>query len=540
MVTSTSPISPSNVRHLPSESIPFKKIAIIAAIAIVVFIGLAALFCCCCCCCSRASKKYTPPLDPSDFDRRRPTYDFESNPPDYSPPAPSSNNDINHKGFLDCTKLGDAIKLKNTDKIKSLINQGADVNLSFGYFPSERTPLQYAVENKQLEIAKILLANGAAVDGTCNTESYIRDIHSQTPLEIAINKNFPEIIDLLVEKGASVENVNLVDAILMKSTKLTDKVIKNTSDFNILGKKYPYFTPLGAAHHIDDMNLFIRLINKGADCNSQSKQRSSETPIFLAIEKGWHDAVTALIQKGVNLEPKNSYTPSPLMTAFDKNDKKMAKILIKAKARYTTDSRYPGTELEEALTKKGWSDLKQFIPASFARKPKPKPSSSNYTAGSSSGFYNTSSSTGGYGYSTSSNYGSSSSSSDPFEDFFAQFFPGFSSGKNTSSSTNQPEDPKVTEWKNHRSKIMKTLKDDGAGPTVKYKTYKKKVFTAESAQELFDNPTSLQAAKKTYRTVSIAFHPDKLESTTFKEEGTELFKFYQLTYELLETKLSKN
>ncbi len=63
---------------------------------------------------------------------------------------------------------------------------------------STRPPLAWAARNGQLEIARLLIQQGANVNG--------RDVWGSTPLHLAVG--YPDIVDLLIASGA---NVNLRD-----------------------------------------------------------------------------------------------------------------------------------------------------------------------------------------------------------------------------------------------------------------------------------------------------------------------------------------
>ena len=87
--------------------------------------------------------------------------------------------------------VGDAEKLKiillngnaNLD-VKDLINEEAD-----------RTPLHWAAQENQIEIAELLLKNGANIGA--------KDIDGKTPLHIATSEGNNEFVNLLLKYGAN-------------------------------------------------------------------------------------------------------------------------------------------------------------------------------------------------------------------------------------------------------------------------------------------------------------------------------------------------
>ncbi len=95
------------------------------------------------------------------------------------------------------TELNDAVIKNDIQKVKLLINKGANVNAKG---PSGTTPLMYAVTAEQIEIANLLIATGADVNA--------KNSNGITPLMVAANGERTEMAKLLITKGA---NVNAKD-----------------------------------------------------------------------------------------------------------------------------------------------------------------------------------------------------------------------------------------------------------------------------------------------------------------------------------------
>jgi ankyrin repeat protein len=88
-------------------------------------------------------------------------------------------------------------KTPHIEKIKVILESGlVDVNIKskdeYGW-----TPLDWACERDNLEIAKLLIDRGADVDA--------KDMYERTPLHFASNWNRIEIAKLLIEAGADVK-----------------------------------------------------------------------------------------------------------------------------------------------------------------------------------------------------------------------------------------------------------------------------------------------------------------------------------------------
>ena len=167
--------------------------------------------------------------------------------PPAAPEAAASNPafDISLEGYK-ATNLGEAIHSGSLEKFTSLVQQGAPLDqcltddtyvfdalyasIAFGkkdlveyilknklytdinkaYSEDSETPLTLAcaLENKAdaLEISKLLIADGAKVDGVVDSGGE----DPKTPLFAAVRQGNVELVRLLVEKGAKKDIVNII------------------------------------------------------------------------------------------------------------------------------------------------------------------------------------------------------------------------------------------------------------------------------------------------------------------------------------------
>ena len=147
------------------------------------------------------------------------------------------------------------------------------------------TPLMVAVSHNQLEIAKLLLANGADVNA--------RDVYMHTPLILAMwVYNHDQMVRLLLTKGA---DVNLEDkwnmtalAYAVRQGQLNDAkiLIANDANINVVAGASPlYWAVMG--FHTEMVEL---LLANGADVNYKFSG-------FAALHYASNPKIEALLKK---------------------------------------------------------------------------------------------------------------------------------------------------------------------------------------------------------------------------------------------------
>lgn len=97
------------------------------------------------------------------------------------------------------TPLFEAIKFKNLEIVKLLIENGANPNI---VNDQNQSALMFALKEKQVEIAKLLIANKAS----CSFVNVKKDLFSSSKtslLEIALNNDCESLVPLLIENGAN-------------------------------------------------------------------------------------------------------------------------------------------------------------------------------------------------------------------------------------------------------------------------------------------------------------------------------------------------
>ena len=160
--------------------------------------------------------------------------------------------------------LHDAVKSGDLQKVKRLIEKGAEVNVKDKY---GRTPLFFTLSP---EIIELLIKKGTDVNA--------KDNLGGTPLHRALNKAAQskkyEKAKLLIEKGA---NVNAKDR------------FGRTPLFELIAPLF--FSPV---EEKGDKEMVQLLIQKGANVNVKSLEEN--TPLSLAIGRG-HKDIAGLLRK---------------------------------------------------------------------------------------------------------------------------------------------------------------------------------------------------------------------------------------------------
>ena len=227
-------------------------------------------------------------------------------------------------GYLGMTNLMSATDT-TPEIVKMLLDAGADVNAKSN---NNQTALMFAVVHGNLDIIKILISAGADINA--HDEEFTTVLMYASKSEFTPN---PDVIRLLIEAGANAnarngggktaedlarENGNLEIAKLLNNTPIsttsknaTDNLIKALDD-----------------EDRDPRQIFAPIF-AGADVNSQGK-KSGWTPLNLAVTlKCDIQFIKFLINSGANVNNKNAYGLTVLMTAvFFNNNVDVIKLLL--------------------------------------------------------------------------------------------------------------------------------------------------------------------------------------------------------------------
>ena len=207
---------------------------------------------------------------------------------------------INKKGEL-FYPLEMAINLGNVDAIKTLIENGANVNL---IIEGGETPFTIAVGSGNIDIVRVMIKAGSNVN-------QVND-YGFTPLHSASCNGDVEIIKLLLDAGAEVNKraslgqtpIYQASWLGNNSVEVIEALVQVGADVNIPG--IGGAPPLAIALQSNRIPVVQTLIKAGADVNRTD--RGGQTPIF---EASTQEMISILTTAGadINLADKDGNTP---------------------------------------------------------------------------------------------------------------------------------------------------------------------------------------------------------------------------------------
>lgn len=291
------------------------------------------------------------------------------------------------------TSLVRAVKISDTDRVRTLMYANVDVNEK-NY--AGITPLTIAAEKGNMDIIKMLVEDGKA---NVNDKSS----YGITPLISAAAAGNDEVVSYLISHGADVtakddlgktallhavkaDNPKLIASLITldnKAVNLPDNsgntaliyAAQNGFDNNVkqliaAGANASYRNPAtglspmaaAAAEGHDDT---IRLLAKTGKADVNISDLSGRTPLFYAVEQNRPSAVRTLILLGADVNAQDNTGVTPLMRATAKDRPECVQILLRNKktnpnikdrqgrTAMTYSAYAPGTEAAKALLAAG-------------------------------------------------------------------------------------------------------------------------------------------------------------------------------------------
>ncbi|XP_057319236.1 putative ankyrin repeat protein RF_0381 [Microplitis mediator] len=224
------------------------------------------------------------------------------------------------------TALYKAVEIGNLNIVKILVNaSNIDVDLS-DYFKDR--PLHEAIRNKNYEITKCLLEHGAKI----NTKDY------NNTLDYAINNGNKEIVQLLIDNKVKIDNFwgsPCVAAVEKNNFEILEILIHtNEAGVNpLVGEP-----PLHTAVRKNNYKMTEYLINKRARVNTSY---DNKIPLHIAVGCQNKEIVKLLIKNKADVNYINYYGVTALGIAAENESIELLKILLAAGANINPSSSVP-------------------------------------------------------------------------------------------------------------------------------------------------------------------------------------------------------
>lgn len=213
----------------------------------------------------------------------------------------------NRDGYYLKTPLQLATMSGHKDVVEVLITHGANVNTS------GTTPLHYASERNNIEIPRLLIAKHSDV----NTKNAVGD----TPLHLAVRNNDSNIVELLIANGADVNARNnegkrpVDDALLRNCKEVAELLITKGANVTI-----------HVAARFGALASIRNLVKGGLDVNV--KDEAGETALHCAVRNGHTNVVELLLDRGADVSSINRKGFTPIEVAMLRGYRSIVKLLV--------------------------------------------------------------------------------------------------------------------------------------------------------------------------------------------------------------------
>jgi ankyrin repeat protein len=224
--------------------------------------------------------------------------------------------------------LHDAAKEGNLEAVQELLaGTYIDVNLvdnSFG-----KTPLRWAVEYGQLDVAKLLLDHGARSD--------LADTNGRTPLLWAARHGKTRKLQFLLDNDDSLSykdslsrrDKNRRTALSLAAIEGHIDAMKllNKCGSEVNSKDFRGQTPLSLAAMNGHLEAVLLLLDEGADPESRETS-SGRSPLSLAAENGHLHVVNLLVTRNCDVDCSDASGRTPLSWAAENGNEEVVHVLL--------------------------------------------------------------------------------------------------------------------------------------------------------------------------------------------------------------------
>jgi len=248
-------------------------------------------------------------------------------------------------GLKKDTALHIAAEEGNLSICQLLVAKDATVD-AFNAF--NETPLRYAVNGNQLDVAEYLLEKGAEVNKKDKN-------HYRTSLHVAAMKGYLNMCKLLVSQGASIDALDLFN-----NTPLCFALSRKQSEVA------RYLLDIGANPSVlhapardGDLRVCQKLLANGATIDALDSQ--NRTALWYAVKSGESSSTKYLLDNGANPNVRGGHLQNTILhAAVEENDLNMCQILVAMGANIDALDLQNGTPLMYAV-KYNRSDVARYL-----------------------------------------------------------------------------------------------------------------------------------------------------------------------------------
>ena len=228
---------------------------------------------------------------------------------------------INEKNKSGNTALWYAYYNDDAEMVKLLIEYGANLDAAFS--KNGLTPLQTAVKDKKLEMARLFLQNKVSVDQ--------KNKYHYTALWYAYKNEDEEMVRLLIEYGANVDNnfdwirTPLLAAVIDKKFGMARLFLQNKASVD--RKHVLLNTPFEEAYRNNDKEMLHLLIAYRPHLLTEPNN-FRDPPLIKAVKDKKYEMACLFLQNQVPIDAKDSLGLTALWHACDNEDEEMVYLLI--------------------------------------------------------------------------------------------------------------------------------------------------------------------------------------------------------------------
>jgi len=207
------------------------------------------------------------------------------------------------------TALDYAAEHGHKEVVQLLITKGADINAKNN---NGQTPLDIAMSNARMDIASVLIDNGAEASfftkmrvsmARAAEEQKAKEKETGVAIHTAVQSGNQQKVKALLDQGADINakddkgNTILHYAVREGYKELVDLLVSRGADVNLIPEKG--YSPLHYAVWNEDVNTVKLLVDHGAQFNE--KDPDGWTAFYNAVWQGSREIVDFLVSKGADI-----------------------------------------------------------------------------------------------------------------------------------------------------------------------------------------------------------------------------------------------